>query len=296
VSVQALGWVFSHSTTTGADRLVLLSIANHAGHDEVDGETVWEAWPSIALIQREAGLSRAQTVRDCLTRLIDGGHLTREVQGAPDDRIRADRRSNLYRILTPNGVTLDGTPSDGTPSADGPTSRVERPHVSRSTAPRETRAKPSLNASLEPSLESASTPSPLPVASRPVPKGVDPDDVERLCQHLATRITRHRGSSPTLSPAWRSDMATLLNSGASGWDGPPPTPRQVVGVIDAVFDRLNVRSNKGFCWADQVRSPQGLRGKWEQLTFALREHQQAHPEASDVLAAMDMLDKMGVKR
>jgi hypothetical protein len=296
MSVQALGWVFSHSTTTGADRLVLLSIANHAGHDEVDGETVWEAWPSIALIQREAGLSRAQTVRDCLNRLIDGGHLTREVQGAPDDRIRADRRSNLYRILVSDGVTSHGTPSDGTPSADGPTPHVERPHVSRSTAPRETRAEPSLNTSLKPSSESASTPSSLPVPSRPVPKGVNPVDVERLCQRLALRVARHRGTAPKITPAWSADMGTLLNSGAAGWDGPPPTPEQVAGVIDAVFDRLNVRSSRGFCWADQVRSPQGLRGKWEQLTFALREHQQAHPEAADVLAAMDMLDKMGVKR
>jgi hypothetical protein len=90
-------------------------------------------------------------------------------------------------------------------------------------------------------------------------------------------------------------MATLLNSGASGWEGPPPTPQQVATVIDAVFDRLNVRSGRGFCWADQVRSPQGLRGKWEQLTFALRDHQQAHPEVDDVLAAMNMLDKMGVR-
>lgn len=153
-----------------------------------------------------------------------------------------------------------------------------------------------MDPSLEPSPESASTPSALPAPSRPVPKGVDPADVERLCQHLARRITQHRGSSPTLSPAWRSDMATLLNSGASGWDGPPPTPEQVVTVIDAVFDRLNVRSSRGFCWADQVRSPQGLRGKWEQLTFALREHQQAHPEAADVLAAMRKLDEMGVRR
>lgn len=296
MSVQALGWVLSHSPTTGSDRLVLLSIANHAGHDiDDDGSVTWESWPSIALIAREAGLRREQTVRDCLTRLIDGGHLTREVQGAPDDRIRADRRSNLYRILTPNGVTLRGVPSDGTPSTDGPTSRVERPHASRSTAPRETRAEPSLNPSLEPSSESASTPSPLPAASRPMPKGIDPNDVERLCQQLAHRVQQHRGLAPVLSPAWRSDMATLLNSGASGWDGPPPTPDQVATVIDAVFDQLNVRSSRGFCWADQVRSPQGLRGKWEQLTMELRKRQQAHPEAADVLAAMDALDKMGVK-
>ena len=144
--------------------------------------------------------------------------------------------------------------------------------------------------------ESASTSSSLPVPSRPVPKGVDPADVEGLCQHLAARVARHRGTAPKVTPAWQADMGTLLNSGASGWDGPPPTPDQVLTVVDAVFDRLNVRSTRGFCWADQVRSPQGLRGKWEQLTFALREHQQAHPEAADVLAAMDMLDKMGVKR
>ena len=40
MSIQAVGWVLEHETTTsGADRLVLIALANHCG--ERDG--VWES-------------------------------------------------------------------------------------------------------------------------------------------------------------------------------------------------------------------------------------------------------------
>lgn len=107
MSVQALAWVFDHSPTRGADRLVLLSIANHAGRNVGDG--AWEAWPGVALIQREAGLDRSRTVQDALRRLVDSGALQREVNGAPDERIRRDHRPNLYRIMLASGVTCGDT-------------------------------------------------------------------------------------------------------------------------------------------------------------------------------------------
>lgn len=101
MSVQALGWVFDHSLATGSDRLVLLSIANHAGQSPVDG--AWEAWPGVQTMAREAGVSRTKTVRDALGRLEAAGAVERIVNGAPDERIRRDRRPNLYRVLLDNG-------------------------------------------------------------------------------------------------------------------------------------------------------------------------------------------------
>jgi hypothetical protein len=100
-------WVLEHSPTKGSDRLVLISIANYADKSPVDG--AWEAWPGIATIQQESGLDRTRTVNDALSRLINGGHLERVINGAPDMRIRADHRPNLYRILLPNGVTCSDT-------------------------------------------------------------------------------------------------------------------------------------------------------------------------------------------
>lgn len=107
MSVQAMGWVLDHSPTTGSDRLVLVSIANHAGQSPTDG--AWEAWPGTALVQREARLARARTVTEALGRLVAEGHLERIINGAPDERLRRDKRPNLYRILLANGVPCGDT-------------------------------------------------------------------------------------------------------------------------------------------------------------------------------------------
>lgn len=112
MSVQALGWVLDHSPTEGSDRLVVISLANHAGQvvdDDDRGGDAWESWPGIATIQREARLRRERTVKDALARLVDAGHVVRVVNGAPDGRMRADRRTNLYRLLLSSGVPCGDT-------------------------------------------------------------------------------------------------------------------------------------------------------------------------------------------
>ena len=123
MSVQALAWVFDHSTARGADRLVLLALANHAGKEPVNG--AWECWPGVATIAREAGLERHRTAQDALTRLEGAGAIERVLNGAPDGRIRPDRRPNLYRIL--------GVSQSDTPTGDG----TQRGDVDRQGAPRE---------------------------------------------------------------------------------------------------------------------------------------------------------------
>lgn len=153
MSVQAMGWVFDHSPTKGSDRLVLLSIANHAGKAP-GGSGAWEAWPGVELMRQEAGLDRSRTVQDALARLVAAGALEREVNGAPDERIRGDHRPNLYRILLAHGVTCDDTrcgwcrvtPDAGrgdAPSADGVTD-------GDATGCREASPEPSVEPSPEP--------------------------------------------------------------------------------------------------------------------------------------------------
>lgn len=113
MSIQLVGWVLEHErTTTGADRLVLIALANYA--DERG-----ECYPSIGRIQRDAGIKSETTVHACIGRLIDAGLLERRVKAAPDERIRLDRRPNLYRLVrTPATVdnpvdTVDDPPGIG---------------------------------------------------------------------------------------------------------------------------------------------------------------------------------------
>lgn len=164
MSVQALSWVLDHSPAKGSDRLVLVSIANHAGKSPVDG--AWEAWPGVALIQREAGLDRTRTVQDALSRLVAAGALERRINAAPDLRIPGDRRPNLYRILTTNGVPCGdtrcawcGVPPD---AGRGAASRRDGVADDGATGCRDTAPEPVLQPTPEPVGQPLFAPPPAP--------------------------------------------------------------------------------------------------------------------------------------
>ena len=114
MSIQAVGWVLDNEhTTAGAERLVLLSLANHAGWRS--GQ--WECYPSVELIASEAGIHRRETVKDALARLIERGLITRIVNAAPDSRIPANRRPNLYVLhISPGGT--ESAPAERLGGAD----------------------------------------------------------------------------------------------------------------------------------------------------------------------------------
>lgn len=118
MSVQALSWVFDHEkTTSGTDRLVLLALANHAND-------AGEAWPSKATLARETNITREETVRLSLRRLELAGLIETVTKAAPDERIPADRRPNLYRLL----FSVDNST---TPRLTGPRQTRERLHAKR---------------------------------------------------------------------------------------------------------------------------------------------------------------------
>ena len=91
MSIQAVSWVLDHSVTVKLERLVLISLANHANE-------AGECWPSIKRIASEAGTSPLQA-RRTLIALEEGNHIARRLNAAPDVRIPNDKRPNLYRIL-----------------------------------------------------------------------------------------------------------------------------------------------------------------------------------------------------
>lgn len=167
MSVQAIGWVLDHAPTSEGkggitDRLVLISLANHAGQSPISD--AWESWPSVEQIAHEAGLARARTVQDSLARLERQGLVVRVLNGAVESNAAVNRRPNLYRLplevgrrcrrgcrwCEPVGVTRNDTDGVTRDAARGDASR--RAGVTRNDAKREL-ALLSLEPSLEPSSE-----------------------------------------------------------------------------------------------------------------------------------------------
>lgn len=200
------------------------------------------------------GLSRDQ-VKRALLRLVGGDHL--ESRKGGDD----PRDQTLEYRLHPESALCIGRnrPTPQGESARG--TRAESPSV------------PLLEEELE-------------VTQDLVPAGAD--DAARLCEHLAQRIFEHRGKYPKQNAAWLRDADLLLRRGELGVADPEPwSLRQAVVAIDAVFDLLATpQGSGGFCWADQVQSPGGLRQKWGQIELQARRAVGRHKSQSrdDVLA------------
>ena len=107
MSIEAIAYVLSlpaDRCRLGA-RLAAIAIANHA--DEKG-----EAWPSIGTIARLAGLNN-QTAKRAVIELCKEGILERVIGGAPDGRIPANKRPNLYRFLE-FPTTVSTNPQGGT--------------------------------------------------------------------------------------------------------------------------------------------------------------------------------------
>lgn len=137
MSIQWVAWVFEESPTKLSDRLVLLSLANHASEDGV-------CWPGRKTIAREAGIS-VRTLEGCLQRLSRDGWIRRKVNGAPQEMMRRkgiNNAPNLFQLTkTPHefedtrafrnvrdpqdaGVRKSRTPKSGTPKSRTAESRT----------------------------------------------------------------------------------------------------------------------------------------------------------------------------
>jgi|SRR5215831_4013959 len=251
MSVQAIAWVIENSTATGTDRLVLISLANHAGASTSDG--AFESWPSVERIAREAGLARTRTAQDSLARLEAAGLVERIINGAPDDRIRADRRPNLYRVLV--GVTSERTPSEAT----GCRLDVERGDAGASNGVTRDRATGCRDASPKPSVEPLDQPSVKPStrARRDPLDGFDEfwtayprhDDKGRARRAWPAAVRRAHGVEPLLDGARRyaadpnrvdqytKQAATWLN--ADSWENGALPVRRDTTVSSAASDWAN---------------------------------------------------------
>lgn len=262
MSVQWLSWVFDAVEVVGGQRLVLLSLANHADDRGV-------CWPSIDTLSKEARLSRRR-VEEAIRGLVATGIVQRTVNGAP---VPGSNRPNLYRLIKAPDETAgaeSSAPADVAPDeSSGPD---EMAPAESSSSPRTIRpAQPRTNRPAKPSVE--------PSNNRQEPHVVEPrSDIDSLCALLAERVGTHRdGPSPPVTKRWRTDMRLLIDRGPLNQDQPTPLGvERVERAIRFCFDRLADANGSGFCWADQVRSPQSLRKHWHQLATAAKNLNRAH--------------------
>ena len=103
-------------------------------------------------------------------------------------------------------------------------------------------------------------------------KDNETDAAASLCEYLQRGIEYYSGKKPKLYVSGARQMDLLLRLGPVDWEKPAVvTPEEVHFVIHYIFTKLTVPGPGGFCWADQVRSPDALRRHWTKLVLAIRE-------------------------
>jgi hypothetical protein len=153
MSVLASSWVWENSRSKGTARLILLSLADHAGQDGGD------AYPSVARLSRRCGVSE-RTVQEALKVLVSLGELTIEANAGPHG-------VNRYQIsMTPADSAPPQIlrPADSAP--DPRRSRTGGVQISHPT-PADSAPEPSLTV-LEPSVNRQSR-----SIATSLPKGFD---------------------------------------------------------------------------------------------------------------------------
>lgn len=137
MSVESISNVLnSDLTVSPTAKLVLVGIANHDG----DGG----AWPSVATLARYAGVS-TRSVQYRLTELTEAGLIVVHKNAGGTSRTPGHSRPNLYEITLAPGETSCTPP--------GETDCTTPPATDCTTPLQPVAPEPSLNTSIEPSVE-----------------------------------------------------------------------------------------------------------------------------------------------
>jgi hypothetical protein len=214
-------------------------------------------------------------IRAALQELMDSGYLTRQKVQAENGQWTTEsvvRERPLVEPDVPDSVpddlvTGDGFPVVGFPATGDGFPVAGKPAVGFSGANTSKKNQYSVSIEKSPStMTDDPKQKPTVLALRELPKSVDPESVKRLCIQLQQAIASHQpsGGKPKVTVAWVRAMGTLLNSGAKGWEDHKITEPEVSAMIEFVFSQLNKPDN-GFCWANQVRSPDALRRHWMKM-------------------------------
>lgn len=213
MSIQMVAWVLENSEAKLGDRLVLLSIANHANKDGLN------SFPSFDTIAIESRLSRRQVIT-CIQNLERDGHIrvSRLLSGKP----------NHYEVVLGGEKSAPSGSADTAPSGVQSTTlagEVSSPQVVQSTtlAGEATSPEPRNNRPLQP-VQQPTTPG-RPAAPAPV---VAAPGTQELLREYERQFTERFHAKPEM--AWARDGATAKRLIASrGLDA-------VVALLPAFFE------------------------------------------------------------
>lgn len=237
MSVKVMSWVWDHSRAKGNDRLVLLAIADSAGHDGRD------AWPSVATLAEKCQVSE-RTVQRSIKALAKLGELVIHVQAGGDERVRSDRRPNRYTVVM-HGV------ANSRPAENGVTEEAGR-GVDLSEAGRQSVQDGVTPVTPKPSSEPSSEPSST--RGDDVAETEVSDDVLRLCGLLADLMVENGCRRPSVTKTgWLEPMRLLIEK-----DGIEP---------DRVERAIRWCQRDEF-WRANILSPKKLREKFDTLRLA----------------------------
>jgi len=228
MSVACMSWVFAHSTAAGADRLLLLAIADHANDDGGD------AWPSVPTLARKTGTSE-RTVQRGLSRLEAGGHLAVE-------RCAGRGGTNRYRVLMTSATAARQARHTVTGDDLAPVTQPRRPGGDSQASPE----RPERPFSPQPPASGGRT---IHATARPSRADGTSPRALRATANLAARVQRHESAADqratrrrAVEACHRCDTAGYVPGGGV-CDHDPGTPARAARGVALVRAALAERTS-----------------------------------------------------
>lgn len=246
MSGYVTGLVLRHSRMKGAARMVLVVIADAARDDGS------EAWPSLDTIADRAGITR-RAAQSAIRTCEEEGELVIEAgKGGPVER---DQRYRTHRYTIPirgweiaSGDAARGegdTPLRGEGGSPLEDSGVKSDASQGRNLTRFRGERRSPDTSLEPSIDTS----------------VSDEDARRLCDLLADHLEARGCKRPNVTQTWIREMDRLIR--IDGRD--PASINRVLVWLDTGTDPV------ASFWRSNVRSPQKLRERWDQMAEQYRD-------------------------
>lgn len=245
MSGQTTGWVLRNGPRDRAMRAVLITIADAANRD---GE---HAHPGMDAMV-EGSLYSEGHVRRTIAKLMEDTWVEQTEQPGPG-------KAAEYRVL----MEARDNAAHSARRSDVP------PEGNAAHTPREQRANSAHPDARRPEVEAIGSNYVNGNANGVAAGATTVSEAAALCTLLADRVEQHRGARPKITAQWAKDMDLLVRRGPTEWDKPVElAPAYVAKMINGIFDVLAEHDAKGFCWADQVRSPGALRRHWDACQLA----------------------------
>lgn len=248
-------WVWKHSQSVNAGRIVLLAIAHEANREGDAAMSVEELAIKCHLGERTVQMA------------------TKELLRLGEIRVRpkaGEHGRNGYRVIMARGANpAPLAPADSAPQPSSRGADIAPPQILHpaDSAPHEP-PKPQVT----PAKGADSAPQPISdvfieatgiqvLEVKDVPAVDERPDVARICAHLADRIEANGSKRPAITTRWRNSARLMIDR-----DG--RTEQQIMTAIDWCQDNEFWRAN--------ILSMPKLREKYEQLRLQARRASNGH--------------------